>query len=192
MFGSKKLALIVLLTALTLPTRAVGQGTTQTQASSNAPAPTVLATTAQVFQILTGIGTVYLLFLSFSLTKRLKNADILLEFFRRYDRLVERREIINASALMPDATYYHERFWNLQNDEFTLWRKGYIDDKTYETWLAARHDEYHANISTGNITYQQGWDHAKKFNKDTDFHNFMRKVFDGKTEEAMRTYKNKR
>jgi hypothetical protein len=42
-----------------------------------------------------------------------------------------------------DSSHYYERFWNLQNDEFTLWREGYIDDKTYEGWLAARHDEYH-------------------------------------------------
>ncbi|EKQ71345.1 hypothetical protein OsccyDRAFT_0004 [Leptolyngbyaceae cyanobacterium JSC-12] len=186
-----RLILIVLLTFLLVPSRVFAQGATQTQPSSTAPAFTALEKSAQVFQILTGVGTVLLLFQSFRLTKRLKKADILLEFFRRFDQLVDRREAINALGANADSSHYYERFWNLQNDEFTLWREGYIDDKTYEGWLAARHDEYHTNGSTGNMTYKQGWEYAKKYNKDVNFHNFMQKVFDGNTPGAMKIYKKK-
>lgn len=188
-----KSLIFVALTLLSLPTHLAAQETTPvpSSVSSNTPTSNSLEKTAQVFQILTGVGTLILLFQSFRLTRQLKKADILLEFFRRFDQLIERRESINLSGSTTDSQYYYQRFWILQNDQFTLWREGYIEDRTYRAWLDARHEEYRANESTGNKTYLQGWDSVKTVSLDVDFQKFMDEVFAGRASEAMKFYKTK-
>ncbi len=198
MIVRRKLVFLVLFSILIFPIRVVAQVNTPSLTSTNSQTPfqtiskpTPLEMTAQFFQILTGMGTVYLLFQSFSLTKRLKKADVLLEFYRRYDQLVTRRERLNSTNPRQDSIYYYESFWNLHNDEFNLWRDGYIDDKTYRIWLDSRHAEYHSvNNVTGNMNYKEGWDKIKEINKDADFLEAMDKVFKGHAADVIATYKN--
>jgi hypothetical protein len=183
----KSLVLIAFFGLLSLP--AQGSAPTPSTSGSGTLPSIVFTRTAETVQILTGVGTAYLLFASFNLTKRLKRGEILLEFFRRFDALVERRESIQLSGPKTDSSHYYERFWNLQNDEFTMWREGYIEDKSYRAWLDVRHEEYRVNESTGDKSYQEGWDHYANINKDAEFQSFMREVFSGKTSEVMNAYK---
>lgn len=185
---------IFLLTMLSLPISASAQGNTtiQNPASSENYEVKGLAHTAQIVQIFTGFMTLIILFQSFRLTKEIKKADIILEFFSRFDKLIDRRESINLSGATTDSKYYYERFWNLQHDEFTLWREGYIDDRTYSSWLNTRHEEYRANLSTGNKTYIEGWNDIKSAYIDTDFQKLIDEVFAGRATDAMKLYKRKK
>jgi len=142
----------------------------------------------QFFQVVTGLGTLVILYQSLVLTRRLKKADVLMECGRRFDQLVDRRESI-CNGSQKDSCYYYERFWNLQNDEFSLWREGYIDDKTYEGWLEARQEEFRNNETVGDMTYEDGWNHFKKKTKDSIFKAFMQLVSDGEIIAAMNQYK---
>jgi hypothetical protein len=93
---------------------------------------------ASVVQILTGVLTVIVLFLSLRTTRQLKKADVLIETHRRYDGLLASKDSLmtgDAEAQQQHLTSFFERFWKLQDDEFYSWREGLIGDKVYRDWI---------------------------------------------------------
>jgi hypothetical protein len=57
--------------------------------------------------------TIFVLFLTLRLTRRMKMADVLIECNRRYDSLC-----IERLGAQCNADAYYERFWNLQFEQF--------------------------------------------------------------------------
>jgi hypothetical protein len=197
--SSLLIAIAVLLSIYITPGHSQSTNSFKAPSSHSPSSTNALERPSQVFQIITGVGTIltglgtlFVLFQSFKLTRRLKEADVLMECYRRFDVLVDRRETICAGGSSADSTYYYERFWNLQNDEFSLFKGGYIDEKTYGAWLAARHEEHVVNSQIGDRTYRQGWEHIKTFNKDQEFIGFMEEVFKGNASKAMSAYRKRK
>jgi hypothetical protein len=192
--GSRKsnriyaLPLFLVLALLTMSGNAQQVTTSSKPSGSISDTAAIIEKIPQFFQVVTGIGTLLVLYQSLVLTRRLKKADVLMECGRRFDQLVDRRESI-CNGSQKDSCYYYERFWNLQNDEFSLWREGYIDDKTYEGWLEARHEESLKNEMVADRSYKDGWIHFRGKTKDRVFLEFMEYVFDGKIDRAMNQYK---
>jgi hypothetical protein len=133
-------------------------------------------------QIVTGLGTLIVLFNSLRLTRRVMKADVLSDMHRRFDQLGEQRAQLLEET--DKARAYYDRFWSLQYHQFLMWQQGYADDQTFRFWLGSRHDEYHGfdgrkAEKIGDVTYQEGWEHAKVKWKTNPFVGLMTDVFAG-------------
>ena len=170
--------------------------------------PLWLSILKEVSSLVLAAGTLVVLFLSLktarrsqevlktslNLSKELKSADVLLDCSRRYDlRVEERQELIKEFGTpSKDADddpifQYYEKFWLLQWDQYSFYKKGYVDDHIFKKWLDERHDEYNRNKSVGKIKYKDGWMFVKNnCLKDNDFIAFMEEVFKGHAEEEIR------
>jgi hypothetical protein len=99
----------------------------------------------------------------------------------RFETVVfDERPLVEAGH--KDPLEWHERFWNLQFDQYQYWNQGAIDDDTYAHWMYQRHVEWLENKKTGGLSYRKGWEHAvQKFGwKGKEFEQFMKDAFSGK------------
>lgn len=103
-----------------------------------------------------GLGVLYL-------TRRFKKADILADFQRRYDSVLDR--IYNASSAREpisglQARLLIIRYWNLQNDQWIAYTDALIDADTFKQWMDDRLLSYQSNAPSFKIAIQEVWDVA--------------------------------
>lgn len=111
----------------------------------------------------------------------LKTVDVMIHFNKVYDDVAYREHSSLQSdplAATPARVQQHyRRFWNLQLEQFIMFRKGFIEPDIFRYWMQCRYDEMKANEVVGDMTYKQGWEQASKTLKRTDFEIFMNHVF---------------
>lgn len=132
--------------------------------------------------VATGIGTLIVLYLSLKLNRRAmllahqsKRADILSECNSRFSRIMEMR---SNPEVIANPKIFFERFWTLQFDQYTFWRKGFVDDEVFEYWMENRYVEWQQNLSFGDMLYQDGYKAIKDTLRHTRFRKFMNELHD--------------
>ena len=134
--------------------------------------------------------------------RRLKRADVSLEYQRRYDQLVyidrlkiEKRwnsagkNATRQSFVKGDAEAYYRRFWTLQHYEYTLWRAGFLPTDTFVYWATRRKEEIDANEALASVSYVKELDRAVKGYQGTDFSEFLRMLREDGVAAAIRAHK---
>ena len=145
--------------------------------SMNEPHP--LQIWAWIFQIITGVATVTVLFLSLKTTRRLKTADVRMENQRRFDQLLVAKDALKSgsSTTAEQVIAYCERFWNLQNDQFRDWRLGLLPLEVFDSWMENRLIDWNLNaVIAAGVTYRKGWEDVKGNFSHTGFADFMEKA----------------
>lgn len=89
------------------------------------------------------------------LTLQSKQADIVGDFNARFSRTWEMRASPDVRA---DPIVFYERFWSLQFDQFEMWRQGLVPEETFRCWFNNRYDNWVANKSLGDLSYQEGFE----------------------------------
>lgn len=111
----------------------------------------------------------------------LKSVDVIIHFNKVYDEIAFREHLLLQSdptaATEARVQQYYRRFWNLQLEQFFMFKKGYIEHDIFRYWMQCRQDEMKANQSLGHMSYKQGWEQASKTLKATEFEVFMSHVF---------------
>jgi hypothetical protein len=123
----------------------------------------------------TSIGTLIILYYTSKLAKESKQADLLMDFNRRFEALCAFK---NSADGQKDPEQFWDRFWNLQFDQFTHWRQGFVNDHTFKYWMTCRHKDY------SNLKYEKAWESRKHTWRGTDFAKFMQCVHDESFEAA--------
>jgi hypothetical protein len=139
---------------------------------------------AQISQIITGLGTLFILCITIIITLRSKRTDILLEVDKRFNESQRYRRKINGSQNKEEATSYYYDFWNVQHNQYDCWKQGYIDDATFKYWMTLRKHDYDAKKSIAGMEFKEGWEVVAEEYKDTDFAPFINKVFESGVDEA--------
>jgi len=102
--------------------------------------------------------------------KRSKQADVLSEFNRRYELVSQLR---NPTNVTTDPTEFYERFWSLQLDQFTFWRKGLVDDDVYRFWLKSRHQDWKNDRRLATVSWQEGFNNIMQSWASCEFQPFI-------------------
>jgi hypothetical protein len=77
------------------------------------------------------------------------------------------------------AFNYYARFFSLEFDEYTSYRKGFVDREVFTQWMLSRLRQAQSKSpvdDVGGIHYTEGWAHNKEFFNDTKFTDFLSKV----------------
>lgn len=120
-----------------------------------------------VFEMITGLGTLYILLLTNRLTKNIarltKESDVLMECHRRYDQLLSDVRYIQAA---PEKSVFYSRFWHLQQNQYEFWILNLIPDYEFKEWLTVRRLSFHSDLFMGEqnqLPYKIGWyEYGKK------------------------------
>ncbi len=111
----------------------------------------------------------------------LKSVDVIIHFNKIYDEVAFREYMFlkedPVAATDARLRQHFRRFWNLQLEQFIMFKKGYIDPDIFRYWMQCRHEEMKTNERLGSMTFKEGWDYASKMLKNTDFEIFMNHVF---------------
>src|ERR1019366_250405 len=131
-----------------------------------------------VLKAISAFGTLCVLVLSLTLTARSKRADIFVEFRRRYEDInSKKKQLCLAAAGKPqkqEVLDWYSIFWGHQQDQFSFWQKGYIDDRTFRFWCLNRLAEHAENEAlswqdkagaVGTISYKEGWAYISRDKK---------------------------
>jgi len=78
----------------------------------------------------------------------------------------------------PLEDYYYP-FWDLQLEQYKLWKKKFITPEMYTSWMDLRQQEWMQNDTVAGKTYQEAWEETKKHLSDDEFSRFMEDVFKG-------------
>ena len=136
---------------------------------------------AQISQIITGLGTLFILCISIITSLRSKRVDILLEVERRFNESQRYRRKVNDRQNKKEAISYYSDFWRAQYRQYDCWRQGYIDDATFRHWITLKKYDYDAKKSVAGMEFKEGWKVAAdeyKRNDKKDFAEFMNRVFE--------------
>ncbi len=87
-------------------------------------------------------------------------------------------EMRSNPEIIADPRIYYERFWTLQFDQYTYWRKGFVDLEVFEYWMENRYIEWQQNLRFGDMTYQDGFEAVKETLRHTRFKKFMIELHD--------------
>lgn len=102
------------------------------------------------------------------------------EYTRRYEDLFRNMpdDIYNGTAVIDDRAKKHMRFYfNLCNEEYHLWKEGFVKDKVWKLWVEGMQIETEPSI------YKNAWDVIKK-EYNPDFRNYFEEnVINSKYEE---------
>jgi hypothetical protein len=134
-----------------------------------------------IFQIVTGLGTLFILLRTIKSTERLKRVDMLAGLNVSWDRIVEIQTNFYTEQIDKIKMYY-KRFWELQYNQYIFWVKGHVDQDIFRSWMNWRHDEslkdkeYHVYTYSG-YTYLQAWNDNKEMINDKGFSKFIDDVF---------------
>ena len=139
--------------------------------------PSWLAYSGAIAQILTGFGTLTILYFTLVTTIRSKRTDVLMECHRRYS------EVMAAESQIPETDWY-QRFWSRQFDQFNYWDDGFVDDRTFKFWMDSRRYEYAHEPELYKIVWEQ-----EKRKYGTKFPDFVEAVFRDGAVPAMKAHK---
>lgn len=120
-------------------------------------------------------------FVNWKTSINLKSVDVLIHFNNMYDAVayVERENLRNdpVAATQERIEQHYRRFWNLQLEQYLLFKKGFIDPDIFRYWMQCRFEEWNDNQVIGGISYKQAWETTAKTLKQFDFFGFMNRVF---------------
>lgn len=119
------------------------------------------------------------------LTLQSKQADIVSDFNARFSRIWEMRASPDVRA---DPIVFYERFWSLQFDQFEMWRQGLVPEETFRYWFNNRYDNWVANMSLGNLSYQEGFEKTVGTWKTCEFKAFITSLHTNNTDIALRAF----
>lgn len=68
---------------------------------------------------------------------------------------------------------WFRRYWSLNHQEFSFWRRGFIPDETYRFWMHSRRQEARGSGTIGEIPFRDGWHAVRDAYEGTDFRDFM-------------------
>lgn len=109
----------------------------------------------------------------------MKRIDLLTDYHNRYDKLVYEDKYHVSSK--QEADDYYRRFWDLIYEEFSSWRRQFIDPDPFSDWMRFQKNEWYLNPYIGTnsnaVDYQTGWTNAMVYQDDAEFSNFMVHVF---------------
>jgi hypothetical protein len=133
---------------------------------------------APLFQIMTGLATVLVLFLTLKTSHRLKGTDVRMEQQRKFDLMLEAKHALKQKGKTEeDVQWYCYRFWNLQADEFHEWREGMLSNSLFRSWMETRQNDWDSNSELGaGMRYQDGWNKVKDKFTNVGFRDFMEMV----------------
>jgi hypothetical protein len=165
-----------------------------------------LGLSADTWRLITSIAasiapllTVSVLIATLRMTKSLKRADVMNEFNRRFDALVEFAHNIEMKALQKSnktgqqdlsevdqlLIQYYRRYFNLQFDQFVAYRAGLVERSIFEYWMQSRAREFISpTAAVAGMSYKDGW---RIFDNNPSwvhhkFKDFMLKVHKGEME----------
>jgi hypothetical protein len=133
---------------------------------------------APLVQIITGLLTAFILYLSVKTAHRLKGTDVRMDMHRKFDQMLEAKHALTKeTSTEEDVVWYCYRFWNLQADEFHEWREGLLSNSLFRSWMETRQDDWDLNPLLGaGIRYQDGWNKVKDKFTNIGFRDFMEMV----------------
>jgi hypothetical protein len=164
-----------------------------------------------VKDLLTALGpliTAGVLIMTVLISRAQHRSTVALEFHRRYDELLmaahdlneqlEVKRAKNAGYVLTDgdtqkAFNYYARFFSLQFDEYTSYRKGFVDQEVFTQWMVSRLRQAHSKSpvdDVGGIHYTEGWARQKGFFTGTKFTDFLSTVHisEDKAKRAIKEY----
>jgi hypothetical protein len=128
--------------------------------------------------IVVGLVTLAILHFTHRLALQSHHANVLMEFNRRFDRILSLR---HNQDIDPMA-YWH-RFWSLQYDQFT--QRQYVEEQ-FGYWMRCRRDEWIKEDTFREVSIKKGWaDVKKKWTAPPAFIEFMEIVFSHGHDEAL-------
>lgn len=107
---------------------------------------------------------------------KLKRADIALKHGELFAALIEEAYSDGKKSwkTSPDSAHsFYERFWALQQNQFSLWRQGLLADDTLVYWLSRRVSGLMQADTFYGKTAAHGWHDIRKMFEGTDFGAFM-------------------
>lgn len=116
--------------------------------------------------------------------REMKTIDLKKDYQKRYDELVW--DIQSKVKNDNDALKWHERFWNLQLEQYEYWIQGFIDHDEYEYWMEFRRTSYRNKFNPFDdnsitISFEKGWEESveklKLHMHKKRFDDFMDKIF---------------
>jgi hypothetical protein len=94
------------------------------------------------------------------LQKRAKVVDVISDCHKRYETLIYEIRAKIGREITLDS--YIRRFWELQNEQFVLWRFGFIPNHIFRYWLSRREKEHNLPLVPGEtMTAEQSWGKIK-------------------------------
>lgn len=113
---------------------------------------------------------------------KLKRADIVVKHGEQFTALIKeayhdgKGGLATASAPAPRLTFtadhvrsFFERFWSLQQSQFSFWRQGLLSDDTLVYWLTRRLSDLDSPDRFFGKTSHEGWDAISHAFASTDF-----------------------
>lgn len=140
-----------------------------------------------IFQATLAFLTALMLYYSLRIAKETAAHEITMQCQERFCKLLESAEEKKSGGRMTHENTKSccELYWHLQIDQFQYWKKGYIKDDTYRWWMKCRRNEWENNEKIGDISYRDGWNHAKtKLRPPSEFIKFIELIFKGKIDNA--------
>jgi hypothetical protein len=164
-----------------------------------------------VKDLLTALGpliTASVLIMTIRISRAQHRSTVALEFHRRYDQLLIAAHDLNEQLEVKRATNqayalsegdkqkafnYYARFFSLQFDEFTSFRKGDVDREVFTQWMLSRVRQAQSKSpvdDVGGVHYTDGWARNREFFKGTKFTEFLSKVHisEDEAERAIKEY----
>ncbi len=145
--------------------------------------PTIAAVLVAV-PVLVGMIQIVAFIANVVTQRRVKSIDVAADCSKRYEQLLA--EIKKIGLNRDDIQRLSERYWDLQNTQFDLWKLAFLPSSLWRKWILKRHadrDRTFAKYSEGpgtaaSITTRDSWDLARPaFSDDEEFQTLVDGIF---------------
>lgn len=118
-------------------------------------------------------ATVHLSKQAIELAHLSKRSDVLVHCNERFGRIMEMRA---STDVQGNPMVFYERFWALQEDQFTHWKGGFVDADVFDRWMKGRYRQFQENILFGGMSHREGYERAVATWDSEIFKSFMHMV----------------
>lgn len=128
--------------------------------------------------------TVYFMYGAKEQLDKHQQTQIEVSFCERYSAVVTdwaklKDKMHNLDTLSNEKNSIYYRFWEVQYDQFTQFKKGHINIETYNKWMYSRNIECYSDKHILHELIKEGWPYVDSmiYSKiDTPFESFIEKI----------------
>ncbi len=101
--------------------------------------------------------------------REMKSIELQIHFQTRWDKVAydikgkiyeQKQKDAKLDEILMDS--YYNRFWDLQLEQYQVWKKRLLDISVYSTWMDYRWQEFQDKTPVGALTYKEGWENFKE------------------------------
>jgi len=130
-----------------------------------------------IFLIIAGLS-IYMVIHNIGKQREMKIKDLQMRFEELAIDVKNKVQAQPEDQARPLEDYYYP-FWDLQLEQYQLWKKKFITPEIYTSWMDLRYREWMQNDTVAGKTYQEAWEETKKHLSNDEFSRFMEDVFKG-------------